>query len=155
MRRPIKNFDFISLNAREYCLKYFWPVLVLSAVGGACLGWILDDWFTARAVYQGWNTYLQGHSGIPGKAIVGFLSAMILCALVYSLLHRIMTRYLRQKKLAFIAVFKTVKKEAAMMEKKQRDYDANLLREYYLYAAAMRAARDSDEIITKQSGMAL
>lgn len=155
MKRPVKNFDFISLNPREYCLKYFWPVLVLGAVGGAYLGWVLDDWLIMKPGYQGWSTYLQGHDGIPGKAIIVFLTAMILCALVYSLLYRIIAGHLRRKKLAFFTVFKTVKKEAAMMEHKQRDYDANILREYYLYAVAMRAGRDSDEIITKESGMAL
>lgn len=80
---------------------------------------------------------------------------MIFYVLVYSLLQRIIARYLRRKKMIFIDVFKTVKKEAAMIENKQRDYDANILREYYLYAAAMRAGRDSDEIITKESGMVL
>lgn len=59
------------------------------------------------------------------------------------------------KKLILLSIFEMVKNEVTIIENKEREYSADILRKYFIYMVAMKVGGDSDELVVKESGMAL
>lgn len=139
MKRPIKNFDFVLLTTKEYCFKYFWPIIALSVVSSIFLGLWLNDSLALRPDYVQRNMSCIERTGFPLIVASLITTTITINPLVLYLLNKFTREYNDRRKLKFLSIYSTCEKEYKAILQKQTKYNADIVDEYLTYKSVMTA----------------